>query len=418
MRLFFKLLFLLIVLSPIALGGILYLAVETQPDVPSRNPELTPASMARASRIIEQNDPRKMKSGDQRTLTTSAADLDLAVNYLAHLYGRGSAQLQLDNGSARIAASLRLPLIPTDLFLNIDTTFTEAQSVLQLDAMRIGKVPVPVWLVDWAAPRLLAMLAPDFDYQAFCNAVKKVAVTRAHLAVTYEWQDHLAAKMRAILVPPEEQERLRAYHERLVESSRSLSAKNHSLIELLVPLFKLAAERSDRTLAAAENRAALLVLTAYINGSGLDKLMPEAKNWPRPTQHGVLLNRRDDSAKHFMISAALAANAGGPLADAVGLYKEVADSRGGSGFSFNDLAADRAGSKFGEYAAERANARALQEKLRAGISERDIMPTVADLPESMQEKEFKRRFGGVDAPEYKKMIGEIDRRVAALPLYR
>jgi hypothetical protein len=374
--------------------------------------------MARASRIIEQNDPRKMKSGDQRTLTTSAADLDLAVNYLAHLYGHGSAHLQLDNGSARIAASLRLPLIPTGLFLNLDATFTEAQSVLQLDAMRIGKVPVPVWLADWAAPRLLAMLAPDFDYQAFCDAVKKVAVTRANLAVTYEWQDHLAAKMRAVLVPPEEQERLRAYHERLVESSRSLSAKNRSLIELLVPLFKLAGERSDRKLAAAENRAALLVLTAYINGSGLDKLMPDAKSWPRPTQHGVLLNRRDDSAKHFMISAALAANAGGPLADAVGLYKEVADSRGGSGFSFNDLAADRAGSKFGEYAADRAKARALQEKLSAGISERDIMPSAADLPESMQEKEFKRRFGGVDAPEYKKMIGEIDRRVAALPLYR
>jgi hypothetical protein len=324
----------------------------------------------------------------------------------------------LDNGSARIAASLRLPLIPTGLFLNLDATFTEAQSVLQLDAMRIGKVPVPVWLADWAAPRLLAMLAPDFDYQAFCDAVKKVAVTRANLAVTYEWQDHLAAKMRAVLVPPEEQERLRAYHERLVESSRSLSAKNRSLIELLVPLFKLAGERSDRKLAAAENRAALLVLTAYINGSGLDKLMPDAKSWPRPTQHGVLLNRRDDSAKHFMISAALAANAGGPLADAVGLYKEVADSRGGSGFSFNDLAADRAGSKFGEYAADRAKARALQEKLSAGISERDIMPSAADLPESMQEKEFKRRFGGVDAPEYKKMIGEIDRRVAALPLYR
>jgi hypothetical protein len=106
------------------------------------------------------------------------------------------------------------------------------------------------------------------------------------------------------------------------------------------------------------------------------------------------------------------------LADAVGLYKEVADSRGGSGFSFNDLAADRAGSKFGEYAADRANARALQEKLRAGISERDIMPPAADLPESMHEKEFKRRFGGVDAPEYKNMIGEIERRVAALPLYR
>jgi len=37
---------------------------------------------------------------------------------------------------------------------------------------------------------------------------------------------------------------------------------------------------------------------------------------------------------------------GTPLADAVGLWKELADARrGGSGFSFNDIAADRAGTR-------------------------------------------------------------------------
>ena len=33
--------------------------------------------------------------------------------------------------------------------------------------------------------------------------------------------------------------------------------------------------------------------------------------------------------------------------DAIGVYKEVRDSRGGSGFSFNDMAANRAGTRFG-----------------------------------------------------------------------
>jgi uncharacterized protein YlaN (UPF0358 family) len=46
------------------------------------------------------------------------------------------------------------------------------------------------------------------------------------------------------------------------------------------------------------------------------------------------------------------------------------------------------------------------------------MPATADLPEFMQEADFKRRFGGIDAPEYKKMMAEIERRIAALPLYR
>ena len=418
MRFFFKLIFLLLVLSPLALGGILYLAIETQPTIPSRNAEITPASIERAKRIIVQNDPRKMKSGDRRTISTSAADLDVAVNYLAHHFGRGSARVQLHSGTARAGASLRLPLIPTDLYVNVDATWAENESLARLDSLRVGKVAVPVWVAHWAIPRLLRLVAQDFDYNAFINAVKKVNVSEAKLAVTYEWQAELADQIRAVLIPPEEQERLRVYQDHLVKVSQSLPAKNLSITELLIPLFKFAAERTDGKPAAAENRAALLVLTIYINGRSFDKILPDAKNWPRPAKHGVLLNRRDDFAKHFIISAALAANAGGPLADAVGLYKEVADSRGGSGFSFNDIAADRAGSRFGEYAAQSANARMLQKKMRAGIGERDIMPATADLPEFMQEAEFKRRFGGIDAPEYKKLMANIDRRIAALPLYR
>jgi hypothetical protein len=36
----------------------------------------------------------------------------------------------------------------------------------------------------------------------------------------------------------------------------------------------------------------------------------------------------------------------------------------------------------------------------------------------MPEREFIRRYGGVDAPEYNKMTVDIERRIAALPLYR
>jgi uncharacterized protein YfiM (DUF2279 family) len=120
---------------------------------------------------------------------------------------------------------------------------------------------------------------------------------------------------------------------------------------------------------------------------------------PRPVGHTVTLTGRDDFAKHFIVSAVLAANAGGPLSDAVGLYKEIEDSRGGSGFSFNDIAADRAGTRFGEYAVIGSSVRQLQQKLSAGISEKEIMPATQDLPGFMPEAEFNRRFGGIDAPE-------------------
>ena len=133
-------------------------------------------------------------------------------------------------------------------------------------------------------------------------------------------------------------------------------------------------------------------------------------------QRTVTLDGRDDFPKHFLISAAIAAEAGSPLADAIGLYKEVEDSRGGSGFSFNDIAADRAGTRFGELAVKAP--RKLQAALAAGVRERDFMPNVSDLPEFMPEAEFKTRYGGIGAPAYQKMMADIEARIDATSLFR
>jgi hypothetical protein len=133
----------------------------------------------------------------------------------------------------------------------------------------------------------------------------------------------------------------------------------------------------------------------------------------------VTLAGRTDFPQHFSISAALAGTAGSPLSDAVGLYKEVDDSRGGSGFSFNDMGADRAGTRFGE-AATRSDgaARQLQRRAAEIVAQSEFFPEVADLPEFMTEAEFKRRFGGIGQPGYQRMMADIERRVDALPALR
>ena len=294
----------------------------------------------------------------------------------------------------------------------------EKQPLLRLASLKIGKLPLPPLFAQPIITKALSFWLSESDIAAFRNAVKSVKLNDGGMAVTYQWHADLEDKLRAVLLPPEQKARLRRYHDRLVEVSRKLNAPKASLTEFLVPLFKLVAERANGEDPVVESRAAILVLTIYINGEDWARILPEAKNWARPAKRVVLLNQRDDFPKHFIISAALAADAGGPLADAVGLYKEIADSRGGSGFSFNDIAADRAGARFGEDAANRATAKILAQKLSIGVSESPLMPRTQDLPEFMTEAEFKRRFGGVDGINYKKMMAEIEGRVAALPLYR
>jgi hypothetical protein len=130
----------------------------------------------------------------------------------------------------------------------------------------------------------------------------------------------------------------------------------------------------------------------------------------------VTLAGRDDFPRHLLISAALATEGTGPLSRAIGVYKEVIDSQSGSGFSFNDMAANRAGTRLGEWAV--AQPQRLQAALARGVKEADLMPPWADLPEFLPEAEFRRRYGGVGAPAYETMLAEIDRRVEALPVFR
>ena len=126
------------------------------------------------------------------------------------------------------------------------------------------------------------------------------------------------------------------------------------------------------------------------------------------------LRGRPDFPLHFLISAFVAAEGGGPLADAVGVYKELLDAQGGSGFSFNDIAADRAGTRLGLRLVRQA--RATQQRLAEPVTEDELMPSVTDLPEHLTQAEFKRRFGGMGAPAYLAMMASIEARLDRLPL--
>ncbi len=404
---------------PLAIAAAAYLAVEAQPLV-NRAAEFTPAHIERAMRIAEKHDPRKMRAGMLRTVSLSQDDLDLALNYLAGRYARASSRIALQPGIVAISASFELPRNPLGRYLNVTALLHETAGLPAFDHLQFGRLPMPAWLADWLLARALQELNAREDYRIASDTIKKVSVADGRLTLVYEWQDDLPDRIRAAVVPQEDQERLRVYQERLAALGvDSGSASGTSLSGLMTPLFELAAERAASGDPVAENRAAILVLTFYVNGKGLAAILPAARAWPQPPRRKIVLDGREDFPQHFTLSAALAAHAGAPLADAIGLYKEIDDSRAGSGFSFNDIAADRAGTRFGELAAgSRESALKLQRRVADGVRESDIMPPVRDLPEFMAEAEFNRRFGGIGGAPYKRMMEDIERRVAAVPLYR
>jgi hypothetical protein len=398
---------------------VIYLAVDRQP-MATTQVNFTPEHIARAKLLLERNDPRRLRQGDVRAVTVSQEDLDLAINYAANRLGKGAASAVLQDGSATIRLSVVLPSNPLGSYLNLTAVLVDTQDLPRLDEFRLGRLPIPRQLAEWALRQVVAHTPGGAEYvSALRQVLKQVVLRKNQLMVVYKWDDQLPDQLRSALVPAEAVARAKAYQTRLAQRTRVSTKGRMSFSSLLQPLMELAGQRSaEGGDAVEENRAAILVLTLYVNGHDLATIMPAARNWPMPGPGRVNLGGREDFAQHFTISAALSATSGSPLSDAVGLYKEVDDSRGGSGFSFNDIAADRAGTLFGEKAtASDAAAKALQHRIAQGIADVDLLPKVSDLPEFMPEPEFKRRYGGIGAPAYNAMMRDIEQRMSTLALY-
>lgn len=418
MRKVFWVLAILIVTLLAAAGVAATLALDDVPLV-NNSATVTPASIERAKRILDRNDPRRLRTGDVRTLSLSAQDADLALNQLLQRFVHGTGRLVVQQGAAHLAVSVTLPRSPLGKFLNIDATLEETAKLPTVGYLRIGRLPVPDALANRLIAATLSMAAPDSEVRLIADMVQQVRFGKGRVSVVYRWQEQAPVRLTAVAVPPEDQARLLAFRTRLADWSRRVPGESVPMTALLGDLFGFALERSPGNDPVEENRAAILTAALYVVQQDISAVVTEARSWPQPAPRRIVLSGRDDFPKHFLVSAALAANAGKSLADAVGLYKEIQDSRGGSGFSFNDIAADGAGTRFGELATASADgARKLQHRVVQGIQEPDVMPPSADLPEFMPEAEFVKRYGGVGEPEYDRMMTEIDSRIDALPINR
>lgn len=420
MRWLLRLLLAVLVLVPVGTVLTAWLAIQAQPLVVNAV-AFTPEHIARAKRVLERHDPRRMRQGVLRTIMVSQEELELTTNYLASRVRNGAARVALQDGLAAVRASFQLPANPLGRYLNIDVLLKDGPRLPTVESLRIGDLPVPAWLCNWLLQAAMQRLERSEQFDAAADVIKRVSVTPGLLQVNFEWSAEAASQIRSALVPPEDQARWQAYQALLAQvTAQSPRNRPLTLDQLLGPLLQLAQRRAAGGSAAPEHRAMLVVVAFYVNGKGLAALVPSARGWPQPERRMVTLSGRTDFPRHFLISAALAATAGSPLADAVGLYKEVDDARHGSGFSFNDIAADRAGTRFGVLAVSTdgtASAR-LQQLAARGPREADLIPDVRDLPEFMPEQEFLRRYGGIDAPAYRKMMADIEQRIGALPLYR
>jgi len=180
--------------------------------------------------------------------------------------------------------------------------------------------------------------------------------------------------------------------------------------------------RNDRD-AVRQNRAAIMALGIAIGDprlarfAGLDPsndLVQAATG----ALDGTTLRGRGDWPRHFWLSAALAVMEHPLVSDAAGLMKEQMDAlTRGSGFSFGDLAADRAGIRLAEAATRTEEAaRSFRDRVIAATDVNTLFPSAADLPENLSVEQFRRDYGGVGSARYREAVQRLESKLDSCAL--
>lgn len=206
----------------------------------------------------------------------------------------------------------------------------------------------------------------------------------------------------------------------LLASAEDIPNGDDGFEKLLHSAFTFAEDNSHGTDAVLPNKAAILALGVILGEERVARVAKckvdlGLKEELEALRARVTLRGRNDLARHFWVSAALAILSDESRSMSVGIGKEMMDATpGGSGFSFADLAADRAGILFAGVATRDAeSAREMQLRIRRGVAATDLCPDVEGLPEGLSSDEFQAEYGGLGGEKTGEVVEEIQRRLAA-----
>jgi len=396
-------------------------------------PEVTSAEKRRLAEVIKRS-PRTAEG--LRRIRFSGHDVNILLAMgMRQVFRDSKAMVSLDRGTVSGESSIRIPGVGAlgnmalgnlPSYLNVHATcgveFTEGRPEVELQQCRIGRLTVPRFLLNDVCPLLISTLLDDPDVQRAVTSIDSLRVEPDLVEAIIESESLRGGVISSLLGRvggnPDVLPSVRIHYRHLVETAETLPADDRfaGLVEVA---FHLARQRSETEDPVLENRAAILALAILLGHWRVESLVGpvgdrELHLAARRHMGRVPLRNRTDWTRHFLVSAALAILSSEFLSDEAGIFKEELDAgKGGSGFSFSDLLADRAGTLFALAATrDELAARAMQQRLAGGFEIDAVFPQAADLPEGIPDRQLQAEYGGVEGKKYNEIIREIERRLA------
>lgn len=352
--------------------------------------------------------------GGEARIVWRASHLDGLSALATHGLRPDRLNLSAGNEAMRIVASHELPL---GRWLNVELTAREGGEGFPSTSMTVGSVPLPPYLTrKFLEAGRLFLRWEGTDLAPLDRLVRDFSVRDGRVVATVD----LPARNGIV-------ERLVGLEGRVDPAltldvycrlSRAQAAKPESDLAAQVRRAFPAGRSSVAT--AQSNRAAFIALAMFIvdRRAGYLAQVDDAQAARcAATQSAFLLHGRSDLPSHWALSAALAAGTGEQAAEAIGVWKELADSlaRGSrfargdpSGFSFVDLAADRSGFRVARAAMADDQAADMAGRLSTATPAQILPPALLHAPEGLSDDRFQAAYGGINDPRYTEAVDGID----------
>lgn len=421
----------------VSLAAALSQAVSSTPAVwqGSVAPEVDAQAWVSFRQRLPQGTLMQLLQGQPVAVQVRAAEMQVVAASLIRKLVGGAVEVNVGLDQAQVLVAVPVAqtplrgLLPGSWWFNVSTTWRAPSGGRpELVSVTLGRLPVPpagVWALARQGARMAGVpgaVDMAYDMVAGAHLSPELSTVRLHL------NDELKRRGFGLVVPEQDWPALPEQREVLV---KALSTRGCALSGVLQAMFDRARQRTmsqallggggnaPQDTAARENRIVLLVAAMHAVKWPVQRTLPGADQWIDHDTAELCLAGRPDFAQHYLLSALVSSQAGSRAANAIGLFKEVLDStpgQQGSGFSFNDIAADLAGSRLG--------ARARQEPVRLQFQaaeareDGDWMPDVRDLPQFMSAEAFRQQFGGPGSPAFDRMWNDIQQRVDRLPVLR
>ncbi|OEY69988.1 hypothetical protein [Rheinheimera salexigens] len=358
-------------------------------------------------------------------LTINQQQLDAFMSVASYAIPSAEFSGAINPFGVSLHGNILLPIAWFKRSIKLSCLFTPYSSGFAINHCQLGKLYLPSWLANKLFYQLVRFAVTSPADQQLLDLFAKGELKNNSLSFFAKNLGPISLKLQPKLYQPlnllnTNQAKaadiefyllqLQALHKRF-PAERRLAFFSHQLL-------LIATERAEHTsLDSAYHDALWALAVAFANKRFIHYANPNLTTRQIPRMPAMLIHGRRDLSLHFLYSAVLQMLGTTELSQQVGNLKEIMDAGGnGSGFSFADLAADRAGTQF----AARINTISPVQlnHFSSEQFETVIMPSIKGLPEGLTEQQVQQQLGGYNGDKFKQLEQEIMSRIDGLSLYR